>query len=145
MQLLDRFGAQWAGNALVVRRADLLARLRALAEDPALSFERERHAQTLAEAHRDALGELLGLAAQRLQNQNRTIAEGEAAARQRVARFGHFPAGVDLTKTTLRIEFQGLQDFLQKIGTVVYALQNDLEVIEAFIESADCHQGRDEP
>ena len=99
-----------------------------------MSFERERHAGTLALVSRDSLGELLGEAAQRLRN-NATYARGEAAARLQASRFGDFPAEIDLTPSSLHIQFQGLQDFLMKVGSVVYALQNDLEAIEAFVDS----------
>jgi hypothetical protein len=132
IQILDRFGARLAGNALVVGRTELIARLRGLSQDPTLSFERERHSGSLARISRDSLGELLGEAARRLRN-NRVYAQGEAAARQRATRFGDFPPEVNLTPTTLHIQFEGLQDFLVKIGAVIYALQNDLEVIDQFL------------
>jgi hypothetical protein len=134
VQILDRFGANLAGNALVLRRTELLGRLRVLADDPAVSFERERHAGTLSQVSQDSLGELLGEAALRLRN-NRIYAEGEAAARHRATRFEDFPPEIDLTPFALHIQFKGLQDFLMKIGTVIYALQNDLESIEAFLDS----------
>jgi hypothetical protein len=133
IQILDRFGANLAGNALVLRRTELIARLRALWDDPTVAFERERHSRTLAQVGRDSLGELLGEAAQRLRN-NRIYAQGEAAARHQATRFGDFPPEIDLTPTTLHIRFQGLHDFLTKIGLIVYALQNDLESIEHFID-----------
>lgn len=142
IQILDRFGANLASNALVVRRTELIARLHALSEDPTLSFERERHARILSEVGRDSLGELLGEAARHLRN-NRVYAEGDIAARQRAARFGEFPPEIDLTPTTLHIHFRGLQDFLLKIGAVVYALQNDLEAIEAFVENTKGEQLQD--
>ena len=134
IKILDRFGANLAANALVLRRSELVARLQALTADPTVSFERERQAAALALVSRDSLGEFLGEAAQRLRN-NATYARGEAAARQQASRFGDFPAETDLTPNTLHIQFQGLQDFLMKVGSVVYALQNDLEAIEAFVDS----------
>jgi hypothetical protein len=39
-----------------------------------------------------------------------------------------------MTRSELHIQFAGLQDFLLKIGTVLYALQNDLSAIEAFLQ-----------
>ena len=134
IKILDRFGANLAANALVLRRSELVDRLQALTADPTVSFERERQADTLALVSRDSLGEFLGEAAQRLRN-NATYARGEAAARQQASRFGDFPAEIDLTPSTLHIQFQGLQDFLMKVGSVVYALQNDLEAIAAFLDS----------
>lgn len=134
VQILDRFGANLAANALVLPRAKLLERLRRVSQDPAVRFERERHARTVSEASRDSLGEVLGVAAQRLQN-NRSYAEGDVAARHRATRFQDFPAEIDLTPSSLHIQFGGLQDFLLKIGAVVYALQNDLETIEGFLAS----------
>ncbi len=134
IKILDRFGANLAANALVLRRSELVARLQALTADPTVSFERERQTAALALVSRDSLGEFLGEAAQRLRN-NATYARGEAAARQQASRFGDFPAEIDLTPSTLHIQFQGLQDFLMKVGSVVYALQNDLDAIEAFVDS----------
>jgi len=134
IKILDRFGAKLAANALVLQRSELIDRLQALSRDPTVSFERERHAGTLALVSRDSLGELLGEAAQRLRN-NATYARGEAAARLQASRFGDFPAEIDLTPNTLHIQFRGLQDFLMKVGSVVYALQNDLEAIEVFVDS----------
>ena len=50
-------------------------------------------------------------------------------------RFDKLPAGVTLSPARLMIEFFGTEDFLEKFGAVVFALQNDLGEISAFIES----------
>ena len=50
------------------------------------------------------------------------------------ARFNSLPSGVELTPTELKITFAGTDDFLQKVGALVYALQNDLEAVSEFID-----------
>jgi hypothetical protein len=50
------------------------------------------------------------------------------------ARFGNLPAGIVLTATQLTVEFASSEEFLHKIGAVIFALQNDYESIRAFIE-----------
>ena len=49
-------------------------------------------------------------------------------------RFARLPPGVDLTRRRLVIEFSGRGDFLEKVGAIVFALQNDYEVISEFID-----------
>jgi hypothetical protein len=49
-------------------------------------------------------------------------------------RFGKLPAGVTLSPARLTIEFFGTEDFLEKFGAVVFALQNDFDAISEFIE-----------
>ena len=48
-------------------------------------------------------------------------------------------SGVALTTGELKIEFFGTEDFMQKFGAVVYALENDYEQISAFIEAEASH------
>lgn len=50
-------------------------------------------------------------------------------------RFRKLPPGIELTPTELRVEFSGVEDFLRKVGAIVFALQNDYEEIADFIES----------
>ena len=67
--------------------------------------------------------------------QHKQIARGNAASIALLsARFNSLPPGVELTATELKIVFRGTEDFLQKIGALVYALQNDLEAVSEFIE-----------
>jgi hypothetical protein len=48
--------------------------------------------------------------------------------------FRKLPPGVALSPTRLTIDFIGTEDFLQKIGAIVFALQNDYEAVSEFIE-----------
>jgi hypothetical protein len=50
-------------------------------------------------------------------------------------RFEKLPPNVQLTPSSLHIEFHGTEDFLQAVGAVVYALNNDYESISGFIET----------
>jgi hypothetical protein len=49
-------------------------------------------------------------------------------------RFEKLPPNVHLSPSSLHIEFHGTENFLQAVGAVVYALNNDYESISAFIE-----------
>ena len=133
VKLLDRFGASFYGSALAVARNGLLEALRRIETDPAISFERERHISTLRTATRDELGDALGVAAKRLVG-NRSYLQGEAARAHRETRFAQFPESICLTKTELCLQFHGFADFLQQVGLIVYALQNDTDEIEQFLE-----------
>jgi hypothetical protein len=49
-------------------------------------------------------------------------------------RFAKLPANVALTPSSLHIDFFGTEDFVQAVGAVIYALNNDYETISGFIE-----------
>jgi hypothetical protein len=49
-------------------------------------------------------------------------------------RFSRLPANVELTPTSLHIDFHGTEDFLRAFGAVVYALNNDFEAVQEHIE-----------
>jgi hypothetical protein len=51
-------------------------------------------------------------------------------------RFGTLPDGVALSPARLTLEFFGMEDFLEKFGAMVFALQNDFGAISEFIEVA---------
>lgn len=51
----------------------------------------------------------------------------------RSTRFANLPPGIDLTPGRLTIDFMGFDDFLQKTGALVFALQNDFERIHEFL------------
>jgi len=125
-RILRRCGAsQGPGNTLVCRRLDLIAQLRHLAEDGRFAPEiarRERLEQHLDGILRDA------------SRRHKQIARDSAAEKLLSTRFKELPAGVELSPGALRITFHGAEDFLRKFGAVVYALHNDYERIEAFIE-----------
>jgi hypothetical protein len=50
-------------------------------------------------------------------------------------RFEKLPPNVQLTPCSLHIDFQGTEDFLQAVGALVYALNNDYESVSGFIET----------
>jgi hypothetical protein len=61
------------------------------------------------------------------------VARHEAARDILSSRFSHLPPGVDLQPRELRIQFEDPQEFLEKFGAVVFALQNDYEQIAELI------------
>ena len=78
---------------------------------------------------------LLRLAQMAHDKQVRVVADTRAVEMVS-SRLKTLPPGVDLIPGRLTIEFSGTEDFLEKVGAVVYALQNDLERISALIETA---------
>jgi len=124
-RILKRCGAfEGPGRALVSKRVDLLDALRRLQQDPGFSIEVSRRGRV-----EDYLDGIARYASAR----NRPIVSDDRAAEMVGSRFAHLPAGVDLRVGELRIEFQGPQDFLEKLGAVVYALQNDFEAVSDFL------------
>lgn len=132
VRILDRFGARRAGNALVLRRQELMDRLEAIERDPEIRWERERHHNVLVQARRDEASETLGQAVRHLQRQQPYI-EGEAAGRHTATCFEDLPPGVHLEPRRLTIEFAGYADLLMKFGAVLFALHNTPDEIEQFV------------
>ncbi len=114
------------GNTLVCRRQDLLAQLRALAQDGRFAPEIARHQR---------LDSYLASIAQFSRRQHQEIARHQAAETLLNTRFRNLPAGVELRPDALHITFSGIGEFLQRFGAVIYALQNDFEKIQEFIEA----------
>jgi hypothetical protein len=52
------------------------------------------------------------------------------------SRFRHLPEGVELEPRRLTIAFSSPEEFLERIGSVIFALQNDFEAIRQFIDDA---------
>jgi hypothetical protein len=125
-RILRKCGAEEGpGKALICRRGDFVRALRDILSNP--EFEREARRRKRVE---DQVLQLARLAHSR-QSQ---VAQGEAAQGLIDSRFTTLPPGVDLTRERLTIEFHGPEDFLQKFGAVVFALQNDYESLAAFLE-----------
>jgi hypothetical protein len=126
-RLLKACGAgEGPGGALSIRRADLIERLEQLRDDGRLAGEilrRERFKANLDGMIRAAQGK------------HKQIAHDEGARELISTRFASLPPGVELTPSSLRIEFFGTEDFLGKFGSMVYALHNDYERISEFIEA----------
>ena len=131
-RILRLCGAQEGpGGALVCRREDLVHRLQAVQQDGRFAPELAR---------RDRLERYLdGMLAYATQKHTE-IARHTAAEALVSTRFAHLPPGIDLQPGELRIQFSGTDDFLRKIGAVVFALQNDLESISEFIEASAAGQ-----
>lgn len=113
------------GGALVCRRPDLIAALRKIQAD-------RRFAPEIA--RRERVAGYLDSIARYAVSKHKEIARDEGASELLSSRFASLPPGVDLSQGELRIAFFGTEDFLQKVGAVVYALRNDFEEIQRFIE-----------
>ena len=66
---------------------------------------------------------------------NKEIARNQAAGTLLGSRFSTLPPGVDLQAGELRIQFSGMDEFLEKFGAVVFALNNDYEKISQFMDA----------
>jgi hypothetical protein len=115
------------GGALVVQREDLVARLERLAQDGGpIEREIQRHGrlEDFLERVRPAV----------IANLKRVARDPKHALELINSRFAKLPANVVLTPSSLHIDFFGTEDFLQTVGAIVYALNNDYEAISSFIE-----------
>jgi hypothetical protein len=121
-------------GALVCRREELLARLSEVASGGG-GVEHEMHRMLRVEALLDQIRPEV------IANLTRVVREDQGLALVN-SRFGNLPAHVTLTPTTLHIDFQGTEDFLQAVGTIVFALNNDYEAISGFIEGTLPRQKR---
>jgi hypothetical protein len=66
----------------------------------------------------------------------KVVENDERTARELAdTRFGNLPKGVTFTPTSLKLEFQGSQDFLQLLGAVLKALENDTHEMILFMDS----------
>jgi len=125
-RLLRQSGAvDGPGNTLVCRRVDLLAALTHLQDTGACQHELRRRERVEGQ-----LEELRAF----VQSRRIALAPASQAGELRNARFGKLPPGVDLSPSRLLIGFSSLEDFLPKIGAVVFALQNDFEAIQEFLK-----------
>jgi|SRR5579863_1836179 len=127
-RILRRCGGEdGPGNTLICRRERLreaLARWQATGE-----VEREVR-------RRDRLSTYLDRLAESGLSKRTQIAKDQKAAELLSTRFGALPAGVEFTPRRLTVEFSSPEEFLQRIGAVIFALQNDFEAVRSFIESA---------
>src|SRR5271157_1611628 len=113
------------GNTLVCGRSGLvaaLAKLQATGE-----FEREAR-------RRDRVSAYLEHLAQLGRTKRTTVAKRGRALELLSSRFGKLPAGVELTPRRLTVEFSSPEEFLETVGAVIFALQNDFEAVKEFIE-----------
>jgi hypothetical protein len=115
------------GNTLVCRRPELIEALERLQQTGHYTREIRRRERVESQ-----LAELLTAARSRHIQITTEHRAGDLVS----TRFGKLPPGIDLTPERLTIEFAGVEEFLRKVGAVVFALQNDYELICSFIEAA---------
>ncbi len=127
-RILKQCGAEpGPGGALMCRRVDLIDRLQRL----------EQHGPHKAEIDRRARVErYLDNMVRFASSKHTQIVRGNQATLALLSsRFSSLPPGVELTPTALTIAFHGTEDFLHKVGALVYTLQNDFEAVSEFIEA----------
>jgi len=131
-RILKRCGAQdGPGGSLVCRREDLIEQLGALEQ----GFAPEIARRSRVEQYLDGI-------AQYATRKHLQIARDQSALDLVSSRFSNLPPGVDLKPGELRIQFSGTEDFLQKLGALVFALNNDYEQIHEFIEARSVFPAR---
>jgi hypothetical protein len=124
-RILRRCGAEaGSGNTLICRRETLIAALTRLEQTG--ECEREVHRRERLDTR---LSDLLAAASSR----HVQLLPADCGLELRNTRFARLPAGVELTRDRLVIEFAGTPDFLQKVGALVFALQNDYEAVNEFL------------
>jgi hypothetical protein len=127
-RILKRCGAkEGPGGSLVCRREELIHQFQALQADGHFAPEISR---------RNRVEQYLNGMAVYATRRHKQIARDQAAVDLLSSRFAKLPEGVDLQPGELRIQFSGTQDFLEKFGAVVFALNNDYEQISDFMDSA---------
>jgi hypothetical protein len=130
-RILKKLGAEpGPGGALVLAREAFLERVRAYMEDPRVSFELRRRERL--EAALDALNPRTRARLVKVVGEDRPT----EAAQLLGSRFDRLPDGVELTPHSLHIKFRGREEFLERLGAVVFALENDTERVLAFIDTA---------
>jgi hypothetical protein len=125
-RLLRQCGAsQGPGNTLVCPRQELMLALENLRGGQECDRELRRRQRL-----EDRLTQLVAAA----RAQHVRVVPDSRALELVSTRFGKLPAGVTLSPARLTIDFVGTEDFLEKFGAVVFALQNDFDAISEFIE-----------
>jgi hypothetical protein len=114
-------------GALACQREELVARLEAVVSGGGI-VAREMHRMLRVESLLDQVRPEV------IANLTKVACEDRGLALVN-SRFGKLPANVTLTPTSLHIDFHGTDDFLQAVGAVVFALNNDYEAISGFIEA----------
>jgi len=114
------------GNTIVCRRPELISALERLWQSETCDGELRRRSRL-----EHNLAQLLSAARAR----HIQVAPPGRTIELVSSRFRQLPAGVDLSPSRLVIDFQGTEDFLEKVGAIVFALKNDYEAIREFIET----------
>ena len=116
LRIMHRLGAGAAGEALLISRDDLIARLEALRVDPGVHFEagrRERVWAELEQARRRAAGAGIRL----------TAGSPLAAA--------SLPEGVRVTPGLVEIRFQTAEELLSRLFELAHLAAGDVEAFRA--------------
>jgi hypothetical protein len=125
-RIMRRCGATGGpGGALVRRRLELVEALEALERSPGCDREIRRRGRL-----EERLSGLLAAA----RSKHVRIAPESRSLELVSTRLGKLPPGVELTPGRLTVDFFGTEDFLEKVGAIVFALQNDYQAITEFIE-----------
>ncbi len=118
-------GVVGPGAALICRREDLIYRLEHLLQDGGkVQFEVERR-ERLAEYLDEIRPEVVAV-------RTKVIPDRKAAGLV-ATRLTSLPEGVTLTRDKLEIQFANPEEFLSRIGAMIYALNNDYQSIVKFI------------
>lgn len=126
-RILRRCGARdGPGNTLVCPRDGLIAALVAWQGDGDYQHEIRR---------RDRISGYLDKLAEFGRSRRTKVAEDRKAAELLSSRFGRLPAGIELTPRRLTVDFSSPQEFLERVGAVIFALQNDFDAVRNFIEA----------
>jgi hypothetical protein len=124
-RVLRQCGAsQGPGNTLICERQQLVAALESLRTGEPCGRELRRRQRL-----EDRLTQLLTAA----RSQHIRVVPDSRTLELVSTRFAHLPPGVELSPARLSIDFFGTEDFLEKLGAVVFALQNDFETISDLI------------
>jgi len=114
------------GNTLACPRQELMLALENLRTGQACGLELRRRQRL-----EDRLTQLVAAA----RAQHVRVVPDSRALELVSTRFGKLPAGVTLSPARLTIDFFGTEDFLEKFGAVVFALQNDFDAFSELIET----------
>lgn len=126
-RIMRRCGAgEGPGNTLVCSKEGLVS---ALLEIEATG-ECEREIR-----RRDRVAEYLERLAEAGRTRRIRVAENSRAHGLIDSRFRKLPAGVELTPRRLTVDYANPEEFLERIGALIFALQNDFDTIREFIES----------
>lgn len=118
-------GVLGPGSALICRREDLIYRLEGLLADGGrVQFEVERRERLS--------GYLDAIRPDVVAVRTRVVADQQAPGMMGT-RFASLPDGVTLTPARLEIEFATPEEFLSRVGSLIYALHNDYHSIVDFI------------
>jgi hypothetical protein len=121
-------GEEGPGSALMCRREGLIAALEQLQATGELEREVRR---------RDRVSGYLERLAEFGRTKRTQVATDQRAVELLSSRFGELPAGIQFTPRRLTVEFSSPEEFLQRIGAIIFTLQNDYDSVRQFIESGN--------